>query len=128
MKFSKAILFGCFATATVATAIEQPSTSNIEKRQLSFILKELESAIESAADCAGCQVSSVTCLHARYGTTEQAGLPMVALVYSTHPCSIPIPFFLIKQHGKLGPITYFKYLCCSRSSKIAGRFWKYRVC
>jgi len=80
MKFGKAILFGCFATATVATAIEHTSTSNVEKRQLSFLLKELESAIESAADCAGCQVSSVTCLHAICGTT------MVALVYSTHPC------------------------------------------
>lgn len=57
MRISKAIL-GYLAAATAVSAVDNAPT--FEKRQLSTILSELESAVESAADCAGCQVNNFT--------------------------------------------------------------------
>ena len=55
MKIST-VLFGLCAAASVVTAVKE--NQDLEKRQLSSILSELEKAVESAADCAGCEVST----------------------------------------------------------------------
>lgn len=57
MKISKAI-FWCLAAASAVTASAISDVARLEKRQLSTILSELESAIESAVDCDGCQVNA----------------------------------------------------------------------
>jgi hypothetical protein len=56
MKIFTLLLGLCAAASVIAVEDNQ----NVEKRQLSSILSELEHDIESAVDCAGCDVR-ITC-------------------------------------------------------------------
>jgi hypothetical protein len=57
MKIFTALL-GLLTVTSVVTAITD--NQDLEKRQLGAILRELGQAIESAVDCAGCQVRTCT--------------------------------------------------------------------
>jgi len=56
MKIFTALL-GLLTAVTVITAITD--NQDAEKRQLGVLLKDLGQAIESAVDCAGCQVRNL---------------------------------------------------------------------